>query len=60
MLGNLKYSLANSSLGAIITHCVLSDDGEHLAAAESGKDNTKHNLNDNDKAILQESSCSGA
>ena len=45
MLGNLKYSLANSSLGAIITHCVISDDGEHLAAAESGEDNTDDNDN---------------
>ena len=36
MMGHLKFSLANSSLGAIITHAVLSDDGLHLASAESG------------------------
>ena len=36
MLGKLLYTLANSSLGAIITHAVLTEDGTHLAAAESG------------------------
>ena len=36
MLGSLRFSLANSSLGAIITHAVLAEDGLHLAAAESG------------------------
>ena len=35
-MGHLKFSLANSSLGAIITHAVLSDDGLYLASAESG------------------------
>ena len=36
MLGKLLYTLANSSLGAIITHAVLTEDGLHLATAESG------------------------
>ena len=36
MLGSLRYCLANSSVGAIITHAVISDDGLHLASAESG------------------------
>ena len=36
MLGRLMFCLAHSSLGAIITQVVLSEDGLHLAAAESG------------------------
>ena len=36
MLGRLRFVLANSSLGAIITRAVLAEDGLHLAAAESG------------------------
>ena len=36
MLGKLLYTLANSSLGAIITHAVVTEDGTHLASAESG------------------------
>ena len=37
MLGKLLYTLANSSLGAIITHAVVTEDGTHLASAESGE-----------------------
>ena len=36
MVGRLLFTLAHSSLGAIITRAVLTEDGAHLAAAESG------------------------
>ena len=36
MTGKLKYTLANSSLGAIITHAVVTETGEYIVAAESG------------------------
>ena len=36
MTGKLLYKLANSVLGAIITHGVLNEEGSHTVAAESG------------------------
>jgi WD40 repeat protein len=36
MTGKLKYKLANSVLGAIITHALVNEAGSHIVAAESG------------------------
>ena len=36
MTGQLKYTLANSALGAIITHALVTEDGSHIVSAESG------------------------
>ena len=36
MTGRLQYSLAHSSLGAIITHALVTEDGSHIVSAESG------------------------
>ena len=35
--GKLKFTLANTALGAIVTHAVVNDEGDHVAAAESGE-----------------------
>jgi hypothetical protein len=37
MTGKLKYKLANSVLGAIITHALVNEAGSHIVAAESGE-----------------------
>jgi len=36
MTGKLKFTLANSALGAIITHALVNEDGTHIVSAESG------------------------
>ena len=36
MTGKLKFRLANSALGAIITHAIVNEEGSHVVAAESG------------------------
>ena len=36
LTGKLKAKLADSALGAIISHAQLTDDGEYIVAAESG------------------------
>jgi WD40 repeat protein len=36
MTGRLKFSLANTALGAIITHALVTDSGSHIVSAESG------------------------
>ena len=36
MTGMLKFKLANSALGAIITHALVNEEGTHIVAAESG------------------------
>ena len=36
LTGKLNFKLADSALGAIVTHAVVTSDGEHIAAAESG------------------------
>lgn len=36
MTGKLKFKLADSALGAIVTHAFVTSDGEHIVAAESG------------------------
>ena len=36
MTGRLKYTLANSALGAIITHALLNEEGTCIVSAESG------------------------
>ena len=36
MTGKLKFKLANSALGAIITHAIVNEEGSHVVAAESG------------------------
>ena len=36
MTGKLLFKLANSALGAIITHGVLNEEGTYTVAAESG------------------------
>jgi hypothetical protein len=36
MTGKLKYKLANSVLGAIITHALVNEAGSYIVAAESG------------------------
>lgn len=36
MTGQLKFTLANSALGAIITHALVTEDGSLTVAAESG------------------------
>jgi len=35
--GRLKFTLANTALGAIVTHAVVNNDGDHIVAAESGE-----------------------
>ena len=37
MTGKLKYTLANSALGAIITHALVTENGQYIVAAESGE-----------------------
>ena len=37
MTGKLKFRLANSALGAIITHAIVNEEGSHVVAAESGE-----------------------
>ena len=37
MTGQLKYTLANSALGAIITHALVNEEGSYIVAAESGE-----------------------
>ena len=36
MTGKLKFKLANSALGAIITHALVNEEGTHIVSAESG------------------------
>jgi len=36
MTGQLKFKLANSALGAIITHALVNEEGTHIVSAESG------------------------
>lgn len=36
MTGKLKFQLANSALGAIITHAIVNEEGSHVVASESG------------------------
>ena len=36
LTGKLNFKLADSALGAIVTHALVTSDGEHIAAAESG------------------------
>ena len=36
MTGKLKFRLANSALGAIITHAIVNEEGTHVVASESG------------------------
>ena len=36
MTGKLKFSLANSALGAIITQAIVNEEGTHVVASESG------------------------
>ena len=48
----LKYTLANSALGAIITHALVTEDGGLTVAAESG-DVLYWNMEDR-KVIFQE------
>ena len=35
-IGKLKSKLAESQLGAIVTHALVTDNGEYIVAAESG------------------------
>ena len=37
MTGKLQFRLANSVLGAIITHALVNEEGTHIVAAESGE-----------------------
>ena len=37
MTGRLLYTLAHSALGAIVTHALISEAGQHVAAVESGE-----------------------
>lgn len=37
MTGKLKFKLANSALGAIITQALVNEEGTHVVAAESGE-----------------------
>ena len=48
----MKYTLANSALGAIITHALVTEDGGLTVAAESG-DVLYWNMEDR-KVIFQE------
>ena len=36
LTGKLKSKLAHSQLGAIVTHALVTDNGEYIVAAESG------------------------
>ena len=36
LTGKLKSKLAESQLGAIVTHALVTDNGEYIVAAESG------------------------
>ena len=36
MTGKLKFKLANSALGAIITHALVNEEGSYIVSAESG------------------------
>ena len=36
LTGKLKTKLADSALGAIVTHAEVTDNGEYIVAAESG------------------------
>lgn len=37
MTGKLKFKLANSALGAIITQAIVNEEGSYVVAAESGE-----------------------
>ena len=37
MTGNLKYTLAKNEMGAIVTHAIVNQEGDKIAAAESGE-----------------------
>ena len=36
MTGKLKFALANSALGTIITHALVNEEGNFIVSAESG------------------------